>query len=136
MGNCNYCSCIDEKSGQPHHEMRGSVDMMARPTSTIGSGRDAHSMQNPVGEGRKSQLPPSHSQSRMALQRQQLSSINNWYVGLTLQEKHRVQRSLIQIQSAWRGYIVRKRFKMIKQIFLNGIEGGYFDSSIDESALL
>jgi len=25
---------------------------------------------------------------------------------------------------------------MIKQIFLNGIEGGYFDDSIDETSLL
>jgi len=72
----------------------------------------------------------------MALQRQQLTSINNWYISLTPIEKQRVQRNLIRIQSAWRGYIVRKRFHMIKQIFLNGIEGGYFDNSIDESALL
>ena len=62
--------------------------------------------------------------------------MNQWYVTLTSQQKNQVLKKLIKIQACWRGYIVRKRFTMIKQIFLNGIEGGYFDSSIDETYLL
>jgi len=40
MGNCNYCTCIDEKTGLVHHEMRNSVDINNRPTSTMASGRE------------------------------------------------------------------------------------------------
>jgi len=62
---------------------------------------------------------------------QQLSKLNQWYYNLTPNQKQAVMIKLIKIQAAWRGYIVRKRFQIIKQIFLNGIEGGYFDKSID-----
>jgi uncharacterized membrane protein len=67
---------------------------------------------------------------------QQLADLNHWYVSLSAPQKLKVLMKLVRIQAVWRGYIIRKRFSMIKQIFLNGIEGGCFDSSVDESQLL
>jgi len=55
---------------------------------------------------------------------------------LTEQQQAFLQEKVTSIQAIWRGYIVRKRLQLIKEYYLNGIEGGQFDDTIDETSLL
>jgi len=90
--------------------MRGSVDLAGRPSTGMNSHREGmHPSASPLIK--VDRLKPNYSRQMTA---QQLSKLNQWYYNLTPNQKQAVMIKLIKIQAAWRGYIVRKRFQIIK----------------------